>query len=81
MNPRVINVKPLPDYQLLIEFEGNILRVFDVKPYLEIGVFKQLKSKSVFNSVSSGLGTVQWSDEIDFCPDTLFIDSKPCTTE
>jgi len=78
MNPRVINVKPLPNYQLFLEFEGNINRVFDVKPYLEIGVFKQLKSKSLFNAVRVGFGTVQWNDEIDFCPDTLYLDSKPC---
>jgi hypothetical protein len=77
MNPRVINVKTLPDYQLLIEFEGNRLKIFDVKPYLEIGVFQQLKSISVFNSVQAKFGTVQWNDEIDFCPDTLFLDSKP----
>jgi hypothetical protein len=78
MNPRVVNVKPLPNYQLFLEFEGNINRVFDVKPYLEIGVFKQLKSESLFNAARANLGTVQWNDEIDFCPDTLFLDSKPC---
>jgi hypothetical protein len=76
MNPRVVNVKPLPNYQLFLEFEGNINRVFDVKPYLEIGIFKQLKSESLFNAVRANLGTVQWNDEIDFCPDTLYLDSK-----
>jgi len=77
MNPRVIKVKPLPDYELLLEFEGNISRVFDVKPYLEIGVFKQLKSESLFNAAHANYGTVEWNDEIDFCPDTLYLDSKP----
>ena len=78
MNPRVINVEPLPDYKLRLMFEGNITRIFDVRPYLEIGVFKQLKSESLFNAARANLGNVQWNDEIDFCPDTLFLDSKPC---
>jgi hypothetical protein len=78
MNPRVINVKPMPDHKLFLEFEGCITRVFDVKPYLEIGVYKQLKSEALFNAARVSFGTVQWNDEIDFCPDTLFLDSKPC---
>ena len=78
MNPRVVYVNPMPNFQLLLEFEGNDTRIFDVKPYLEIGVFKQLKSEALFNAVRAIRGTVQWNDEIDFCPDTLYLDSKPC---
>jgi len=77
MNPRIKEVKPLSNYQLLLKFDNNEKRIFDVKPYLEIGVFKQLKSISTFNSVRIEYGTIQWNNEIDFCPDTLYLESRP----
>jgi len=33
------NVTPLPDYRLLLKFENDESRVFDVQPYLNIGKF------------------------------------------
>ncbi len=47
----VKNVIPLADYKLLITFENGEDRVFDVKPYLEIGKFSELKDVTLFNSV------------------------------
>ena len=35
MRPRAINVKPLNDYKLLITFNNNETKIFDVKPYLK----------------------------------------------
>ena len=76
MNPRVKYVKPLTNYRLLLEFTNGEWRVFDVKPYMDKGIFKQLQSLSVFNSVKSVDGSVQWQNEADFCPDTLYLESK-----
>jgi Protein of unknown function (DUF2442) len=36
-------VKPLPDYRLYVEVQDGRKGVFDVKPYLEKGVFRELK--------------------------------------
>lgn len=41
----VIDVKALDDYKLLLKFENEEEKLFDVKPYLEIGKFKELKKK------------------------------------
>ena len=41
------------------------------------GFFQELKDMRVFNSVKPVLGSVQWKDGQDFCPDTLYLDSKP----
>jgi hypothetical protein len=76
MNPRVINVKPEKDYKLLITFSNNDVKAFDVRPYLEIGLFKELKDISLFNSVKPFPGSIQWSNGLDLCPDTLFLESK-----
>ncbi len=73
MNPRVKTVKPLKNYNLLLEFDNGELKTFDVKPYLNKGIFKELKSLALFNSVRIENGTIQWSNEADFCPDTLYL--------
>jgi hypothetical protein len=77
MNPRVQKVKPLNDYKILIVFENGEERIFDVTPYLDKGVFTELGDLNMFNSVHVAEGTVQWENEADFCPDTLFEESVP----
>ena len=78
MNPRVKAVKPNPDYTLTLLFTNGEVRSFDVKPYLDIGIFTELKDMSLFNSVKPFLGSVQWKNGQDFCPDTLYVESVPC---
>jgi hypothetical protein len=79
MNPRVKTVKPNPDYTITLVFTNGEVKRFDVKPYLNIGIFRGLKDMSVFNSVKPFLGSVQWQNGQDFCPDTLYMDSVPET--
>ncbi|MEI6822023.1 MAG: DUF2442 domain-containing protein [Bacteroidota bacterium] len=76
MNPRVINVKPEQNFTLLITFSNGEVKKFDVKPYLEIGIFKELKDLSIFNSVKPSLGSIQWANGVDLCPDTLYLESE-----
>ncbi len=77
MNPRVIAVKANSDYTITLTFTNGEVKRFDVKPYLERGIFQELKDLRVFNSVRPVLGSVQWSGGQDFCPDTLYEDSVP----
>ncbi len=76
MNPRIKNVKPNPDYMLTLTFNNDEVKMFDMKPYLEIGIFKELKDLSLFNSVRPFLGSIQWKNGQDLCPDTLYLESK-----
>ena len=76
MNPRVINVKPEQNYTLLITFNNGEVKRFDVKPYLGIGIFNELNDLSLFNSVKPTLGSIQWANGADLCPDTLYLESK-----
>lgn len=72
MNPRVQEVKPNADYTLTLTFTNGEVRVFDVKPYLQIGIFQELQDRGLFYSVKPCLGSVQWKNGQDFCPDTLY---------
>ena len=76
MNPRVKAVKALADYRLLLTFSNNEEKIFDVKPYLSYGVFNELKNAEIFNSVRVVDGTIQWINDADFCPDTLYLESE-----
>jgi hypothetical protein len=77
MNPRVITVHPETNYTLTLTFSNGEVRVFDVKPYLNIGIFRELQDKRLFNSVRPVLGSIQWQNGQDFCPDTLYLDGVP----
>ncbi len=75
MNPRVKAVKPNPDYTLTLLFTNGETKSFDVKPYLDKGIFRELKDLRHFNAVKPFLGSVQWQNGQDFCPDMLYMDS------
>ena len=76
MNPRIKDVKPNMDYKLTLTFSNDEVKIFDMKPYLDKGIFKELKNISLFNSVMPFLGSIKWKNGQDLCPDTLYLDSK-----
>lgn len=76
MFPRVKDVKPSDDYTLIITFTNNEVKLFDVKSYLETGDFKELRDKGMFCSVRPFMGSIQWLNGLDLCPDTLYMDGK-----
>lgn len=76
MNPRVTAVAPRNDFTLEIVFSNQERKLFDVKPYLDKGIFKELLSKDIFNSVKVDNGAVSWVGGQDFGPDTLYIDGR-----
>jgi hypothetical protein len=59
-----------------LTFKNGRVRRFDVKPYLEFGVFQELKDQSYFKRVKVAFGTVQWPHEQDISPDTLYTESR-----
>lgn len=79
MYPRVKNVKAKENYLLEIQFTNNSCRVFDIKPYLNFGVFKELKNIEYFRKVNRLGVSIAWPHGQDICPDTLFLESKPLT--
>ncbi len=72
-----IEVKPLPRYRLLITFDNNERRIFDVSPYLSDSFFAPLGNPAIFQSVKINPLTVEWAGGIDICPDELYTNSKP----
>jgi hypothetical protein len=77
MNPAIIKVKPDDDFRLILSFDNGEVRGFDMKPYLDNGLFMQLKVREVFESVKVSFDTIEWSNKLDFDPEVLYENSTP----
>jgi hypothetical protein len=70
----VIEVKPLNNYKLELVFENKERKIFDMVPFLERGIFKELKDKNLFKRVKVSFDTIEWPGEIDVDPEMLYED-------
>jgi len=70
MNPTVITVKPENNYKLAVTFDNGEKRLFDVTPFLDKGVFSELKDINYFKKVKVAFGAIEWPNEQDFSKDT-----------
>ena len=73
----VITVEARSDGTLVLLFENQARRVFDMKPYLSRPPFVKLREPELFMKASVALGTVVWPDNIDIAPETLWEESQP----
>jgi len=74
---QIIKVKALNNYNLLLKFDNGEIKIFDVKPLLDKPVFQPLKNKNLFKKVHVVYDyTIGWNDDIDMCPDSLYMQSK-----
>lgn len=78
---RVKNVKALDNFELEIEFTNDELRIMDMKPYLQLPIYRELKDPNIFSKVKVAFNTVQWENGSDFDPDSLYNLSKELVKE
>ena len=71
----ILEVKPLEGFKLLLTFENNEKRNFDVSPYLEVGKFIELKEPSLFNTVKVKFDSIEWCNHLDLDPELLYQES------
>lgn len=78
---KILKVTPLDNYCLIAEFENGEKRIADIKPLMNKKVFSPLKDVSLFKRAYIEFGAVTWlvpdGNEIDICPDKLYMDSIP----
>lgn len=68
----IIKVVPLEGHKLLLTFENNENRIFDITPYLDIGKFSELKDTSLFNKVKIKFDSIEWDNHLDLDPELLY---------
>jgi Protein of unknown function (DUF2442) len=71
----VTDVTPLNNYLLRLKFKNGEEKIFDMKPYLKTGIFQTLKDESIFKTVKVSFDTVEWANEADIDPETLYHES------
>lgn len=64
-------VEAKADYKIYVEIEDGRKGIFDMKPYLDKGVFRELADPEYFKQVSIVLGAVTWPNDQDIAPETL----------
>lgn len=65
--PKLVSVRILEDYVLLVEFTNQIYRKYDVRPLLSLPMFAPLQSLALFRSfrIEAGGHGLVWNEEID----------------
>ena len=67
------NINVLENYCLLIEFTDNTVKKVDISPYLNMGIFVQLKDQNYFQQVKNHGYFISWPNEQDLSADTLYL--------
>lgn len=71
---KVLSLKVLPGYRLDLTFDDGVSGVVDLSHLVGKGVFDSWRDASVFESVRIGTdGELVWGEQIDLCPDSLYL--------
>ena len=68
---KVVSAEAIDNYKLRVVLSNGETGIFDVSPYLDKGVFRQLKDEKYFRLVRVAYGGVTWPQEQDFSPETI----------
>ena len=68
-------VHPINNYNLILTFENGEKRQFDMRPYLNKGIFHELQDILKFNAVRISFDTIEWENEADLDPEFLYKNS------
>ena len=69
-----LEVKALPDYKLWLRYSDGAEGEVDLSDFAGRGVFRLWNDYSAFEGVYIGeQGQIAWSNEIDMCPDALYL--------
>lgn len=72
MTFQVTEVKVQPKHTLYVKFKNGRAKLFNIKPYLNKGVFKELKNETYLKKVRIISGGIEWPHEQDLSADTLY---------
>lgn len=76
MNPKVKHITPYDNFTMEIEFLNGEIKRFDFKPYLKFPIYVPLQNSVFFKQAHVNQGIIVWNEDIDFCPDRLYLEAK-----
>jgi Protein of unknown function (DUF2442) len=70
-----IEVKALPNYRLWLRYADGVTGEVDLSHLAGKGVFAHWNVPGEFERVHVGpLGSISWTEDIDICPDALYME-------
>ena len=77
--PKVKSVKAIDEHTLLVEFDNQQKRQYDVKPLFSKDMFAPLKNAALFKLVKVDVGgyAVVWNEDIDIGEYELWRNGRP----
>ena len=77
-----IKVKALDDYTIFIWFSDGVQGSVDLKHLAHKGIFREWDKNNLFAQVHiDDYGAIAWNDDIDICPDSVYLQLKGLTFE
>lgn len=70
--PKVTDVKPIENYNVVVTFETGEVKTFDVTPYIKGNWFGELKDLKIFHTVRPNGNTIEWMNGQDIAPHELY---------
>lgn len=71
---RVTRVEVLEGYRLRLVFNDGVQGAVDLSALVGKGVFSSWRDRAAFERVRIGSsGELAWGDEVDLCPDALYL--------
>ena len=76
MNPRIDKIIANDNHTFHITFLNGEKGIFDLKPFLNKGKFKELQDINNFKRFKLKDGVINWYNELDISPDTVYFVSQ-----
>ena len=72
---RIEEAKVMDNYRIWVKYADGTEGTVDLSRFVGKGVFAIWENYNVFRQVSIGTsGELVWNDEVDICPDTLYME-------
>lgn len=80
-SPDIKSVEILKEYNLIITFADDEVKIFDMKQYLKYPIFEPLNNEDEFSAFSIVDGTIEWKCGAELSSDTFYLGSKKINKE
>jgi hypothetical protein len=82
MIAKPVTVKALDNYSIFVAFNDGTQGIIDLKHLAHKGVFRDWDRNNLFARVHiDDYGAIAWNDDIDICPDNVWLQLKGVTFE
>ena len=82
MIARVTKVKALDNYSIFVCFSDGVHGSVDLNHLAHKGIFQEWDKNNLFTQVHiDDYGAIAWNDDIDICPDNVYLQLKGLTFE